>query len=203
MRHHSWSKNDANSLVKPSCPCNCCQKLPILTSPFTTALSEFSAGCAGRTRHLLWQADSSQCLCGIGDITDKPCTCKQRVFDRDVTHSQSTLSNVQGVLGIKAPWNHTKGTWPWNGNVWAQAPWAGSNSDCIYHPMHGWSQQNRATDTHSCFGTELDRVELGMSMGRSAKWVAWLGLLVVMMLIAIVCLVCRWGKGGGQEMAVG
>ena len=47
---------------------------------FTSILSEFSAGCAGKERHLLWYGDSSQCMCCIGDST-----ANKRGFDCDVT----------------------------------------------------------------------------------------------------------------------
>ena len=62
--HHSWTKNPVLSVKSLSSWLF--SELNNIGA-FTGALSEFSAGCAGKERHMLLHADGNQCPCCTGD----------------------------------------------------------------------------------------------------------------------------------------
>ena len=75
-------------------PINRCHEGKILVQ-YTSVLSEFSAGCAGKERYLLWYADSSWC----------PCCCQGSTANKGfsvVTSPISASINVQGTPCMKS-----------------------------------------------------------------------------------------------------
>ena len=70
---------------------------------FTCGLSEFSADCAGKERHLLSHADGSWCPCGIGDSTaSKGCSTETSPRSQyNSRHMKSPTSSVEGCWVLK------------------------------------------------------------------------------------------------------